>query len=551
MKKVTFITLLLFASLFSKAQILTETFESGSFPPTGWITMEDAIDLDDAIDTRWNLQEDYETAYQSYGWAHTGNFSAISSFGFMDEYKAYLITPQFTPTPNNYQLHLFYKQAYSEDYNGEFRIYVSTASQNNLSDFTQILAVTEANAPLNFEELVVDLTNYINTPIYVAFVNYDDDGDGDEWYIDDVTMEPVQIPGPTVNPTPADGEGNIQIVNTQTSQIDLSWDAPQTGGSVTQYDLWVGNQPNHLRILGHPTALEAHPKTFHFNTTYYWKASAVNMSGESSDVWSFTTCDFPTVQIPYTIDFENGGFVPDGVDQSVDNDNKFWQYSDDLNVTGHIGNAGDANGTHTQSGGYFAFISDRGEPSPNGTIMYSAKVDIANVVSPNASVYILSNNEGSLNVTFNIDAWNGNDWVNIFTNTGNTNGWEQHTIDLSGFNLPPITQFRFVAIEPSGSNNNDDFAFDDFRVFDANTEIVKLNDDNIQIYPNPVVDFIQINTPAEFSINKVKITDLNGKIIYQNSKVNKINLSNLPKGNYLLTIFDKNNNSYTKKIIKK
>ncbi len=551
MKKVIFITLLLFFGYITKAQILTETFESGTFPPTGWITMENAIDPDDAIDTRWGQQEDYETAYSSYGWAHTGNFSAVSSFGFMDEYEAWLVSPQFTPTPNNYELHLFYKQAYSEEYDGEFRVYVSTASQNNMTDFTQILAVSEANAPLNFEELTVDLTAYINTPIYVAFVNYDDDGDGDEWYIDDVTMEPVQLPGPTLNPTPADGATDVLITNTQTSQIDLSWEAPTGGGTITQYDLWMGAQSDHLRILGHPTSLEAHPKIFHFNTTYYWKAAAVNMSGENSNIWSFTTSDFPTVQLPYTIDFENGGYVPDGVDQSVDNGNKFWHYSDDLNATGHIGNAGDANGTHTQSGGYFAFISDRGTPSPNGTVMYSAKVDISNIINPNASVYILSNNEGSLNVTFNIDAWDGNDWVNVFTNSTNTNGWEQHTIDLSGYNLPNITQFRFVAIEPAGSDNHDDFAFDDFKVFEGTNTISKLNDENISVFPNPVIDIIQINANNELKISKIEITNINGKVVEQTGDATRINLSNLPKGNYLLNIYDEQNNRFTKKIIKK
>ena len=551
MKNVTIITLFLFLSINLQGQILTETFESGTFPPTGWITMEDALDSDDAIDIQWSVQEDFEPAYGTYGWAHTGNYSAISSFGFFDQYAAYLITPQFTPTAANHELHLFYKQAYTDDYNGQFKVMVSSGAQNVLTDFTEVFSIDEANAPTNFEELVVDLSAYIGTPIYVAFVNYDDDGDGDEWYIDDVTMEPVPVPGPTLNPTPADGATDISITNTQTSEINLSWDPPTTGGTVDQYDLWFGVQPNDLDILGHPTSMSATPKTFHFNTTYYWKAAAVNMSGESSDVWSFTTCDFPTVTAPYSIDFENAGFVPDGMDQSVDNGNKFWHFVNDPTASSHIGNAGDTGGTQSASGGYFAFVSDYGTPSPNGTIMYTPKIDLSSLSNPAISVYILSNNEGSLNVTYTIEAFNGTDWVPIFTNNTNTAGWEEKIIILSYHNIPEQTQFRFVVTEPSGSDNKDDFAMDDFVIDErSNLSNKEFAIENIEIYPNPVVDYLYIKLPGNQIPAKVELFDITGKLILRKHNTGKIDMSNLPKGNYLINIYNDKNISVTQKIIK-
>ncbi len=549
MKKATIITLLLFLSWGIKAQLLTETFESGTFPPTGWLNIQDCADPDDDEEIIWEQQDDFETVYNTYGWAHTGSFAAVSSFGFMDEYASWLITPQFTPTNDHHVLHFFFKQAYGEDYDSEFQIKVSTASQNTLTDFTILESITEADAPLNYEEHTVDLSAYIGTPIYIAFINYDDDGDGDEWYLDDVTMEPIAVPGPTLNPLPADGATGINIVNTQTSQIDLMWEAPNTGGPITQYDLWLGTQPDHLRILGHPSGLSAHPKTFHFNTVYYWKAAAVNMSGESSNTWSFTTCDFPTATAPYTVDFENNGFVPDGMDQSVENGKKFWHFSNDPTAVSHFGNATSANGTQSESGGYFAFVKDIGTPSPNGTVMFTSYVDISALNTPGMQLYVISDNEGSLNVTLTVYAKNGTDWINVFTHSGNTNGWAKNVIDLSGFNLPDQTQFKFVVTEPSGSDNHDDIAIDDFKVAELNTlanHTIAMDD--FKLFPNPVKDILLIQ--SENTPKKVELFDLQGKLLLQVLSQNQINLSKLPAGTYLIKIYNHNNQSITKKVMK-
>jgi hypothetical protein len=64
---------------------------------------------------------------------------------------------------------------------------------------------------------------------------------------------------------------------------------------------------------------------------------------------------------------------------------------------------------------------------------------------------------------------------------------------------------------------------------------------NINIYPNPTQDFVNINfeNESEYQIN---VTDLSGKIIYSFEKNNQleqtINLQNLKVGVYLLVIKD-------------
>ncbi len=538
--------ILLFVSFSIKAQILTEDFEGGTFPPSNWITMENCVDSDDIDEVKWTLQDDFEPAYSSYGFAHTGSYSAMSSFGF-DVAEAWLVTPQFTPTQANHVLNFFYKQAYVEDYGSELIIKVSTASQNTMSDFSTLLTITEANASVNFEKQIVDLSAYIGTPIYIAFVK--SDVDGDEWYIDDITMEPIDIPGPTTNPNPADG-ANVSITNTQTSQINLSWNAPVTGGAVSQYNLWVGTTTDNLRLLGHPTGNTAHPKTFHFNTNYYWKASAVNMSGESSNIWSFTTSDFPTVIAPYLIDFENSGFVPDGLDQLISND-KFWRYANNPADVTHFGSAGSANGTNTDSGNYFAYVDDSGDEMTNGAILLTPYIDISSLTEPAVSLYIISDNEGDTNVDFKLQAFDGSNWITVLSNNSNTNSWEKKIVDLTSFSLPGTTQFRFKVMDNANNSSKDDIAIDDFRIdnMSALNGIQPTEQIYVDIFPNPFSENIYISTENNLLPKKIEIFDMNGKLLLTKNDTNTLNLSILNTGNYLISIyFDKY--SITKQLIK-
>ena len=545
MKHLLLLLVLAFNISALKSQILTEDFEGNTFPPAKWITMEDCVDSDDITDVRWQHQDDFESAYGSFGFAHTGNYSAMSSFGF-DVAEAWLVTPQFTPTSTNHELNFFYRQAYTEDYGSELIIKVSTASQNTFSDFTDLLTITESMAPTYFTLQTIDLSTYVNTPIYIAFVKADEDGD--EWYIDDVTMEPIAVPGPTNNPNPIDGASDVNITNTQTSQINLSWNAPTTGGPVTQYDLWMGNNSNNLKILGHPTNNTAHPKTFHFNTTYHWKASAVNISGESSNVWSFTTNNFPTVNAPYSINFENGGFVPDGMDQSITND-KFWHFSNDPSSVAHLGNAGSTNGTNTQSGNYFAFVDDSGDAMQNGAVMLTPFIDISSLSNPAISLYIISDNEGDSNVEFQLEAYDGTNWITVLTSNTNTNGWEEKIVDLSSFSLPNLTQFRFKVMDNNSNSSKDDFAIDDFKIDNISnlSSISSHQISDVSISPIPVIDILNITSNKV--PKRIEIYNINGKLLLNKEKSNSIDLSNLSKGNYLVTIY-MDNFSITKKIIK-
>ena len=76
--------------------------------------------------------------------------------------------------------------------------------------------------------------------------------------------------------------------------------------------------------------------------------------------------------------------------------------------------------------------------------------------------------------------------------------------------------------------------------------------DNLKIYPNPVNDKLQISYD-NLLIDKIKIINNLGKLIYQSNKINKsnitIDLSPFDKGIYIIDIMTQNQ-KFTKSIVK-
>lgn len=91
-------------------------------------------------------------------------------------------------------------------------------------------------------------------------------------------------------------------------------------------------------------------------------------------------------------------------------------------------------------------------------------------------------------------------------------------------------------------------AFDNLLITSSNEEINELN--NIQIYPNPVNQFLQIQNTEEYK--SVEIIDINGKIVEKINKIsdNKIYVDNLNSGIYFLRLFKNERHFISKRFIK-
>lgn len=69
---------------------------------------------------------------------------------------------------------------------------------------------------------------------------------------------------------------------------------------------------------------------------------------------------------------------------------------------------------------------------------------------------------------------------------------------------------------------------------DEESSVNELSKD-VKIYPNPVKDHIEIVNNSDKLIQKVVISDINGKNVYSGKDI-RINLNNLPKGMYFITV---------------
>jgi len=82
---------------------------------------------------------------------------------------------------------------------------------------------------------------------------------------------------------------------------------------------------------------------------------------------------------------------------------------------------------------------------------------------------------------------------------------------------------------------------------------LEANNDTFVVYPNPVNDIVNISlavNTVEIEINKVTVSDVNGRIVKEfNSNLNQLNVSDLNSGVYFLNI-ETQNGKATKKIVK-
>lgn len=124
--------------------------------------------------------------------------------------------------------------------------------------------------------------------------------------------------------------------------------------------------------------------------------------------------------------------------------------------------------------------------------------------------------------------------------------WLQYSKNLDDY----AGQTVRIAIE-CVSNDAYMFMVDNFKV--SETLAVSDLDKNVSsVYPNPVVDSFNVNLSSKFNAENVSLTltDLSGKTVKTFGTADSYNVSDLPKGVYVLKITD-GKNTEIKKIVKK
>ena len=112
-----------------------------------------------------------------------------------------------------------------------------------------------------------------------------------------------------------------------------------------------------------------------------------------------------------------------------------------------------------------------------------------------------------------------------------------------------ITFFTVAnAVNGNGNASGDGTGSGQFTFLrDRSSSVENITQQDITVYPNPVSNILNIESPN--AISEIVLFNLNGKQIHSSS-LEKIDLSPLDSGIYLLKVKTQSGNSFTKRIIK-
>lgn len=297
MKKITLLFILTLFGYSGFAQI-SEAFESTTFPPTGWAVFIGANGL--GTTESWE-QQVFDTGTAVCIWE-------VLPAGQRSE--DWLVTPQFTVLDTAPTLFFDSIDSGTTDYGSIYTVRVSTASQTTPADFTIIDTQNETQISHSQTTMVgsnrsVDLSAYIGQAIYIAFVL--EQNDGDLWRIDNVLVgSPAAAPGPVTTPTPSDLAVDVFVDPTDSDGdtlpdmlVAFDWTPSATGEAATGYEVYLGDSPTTLQLLGTTPNDAVNITSIDYSTLYYWQIIAKNAGGSAvgSSIWSFTTEDDPNLSV--------------------------------------------------------------------------------------------------------------------------------------------------------------------------------------------------------------------------------------------------------------
>jgi hypothetical protein len=438
-----------------------EDFET-SVPPAGWV----AFDNGTGATQFWQTDAGYNSATSAY--------VRYESVGGPPNAEDWLVTSQFTPAAGLSTLSFYQRQAFATDYGSSYTVRVSTLSQNTPGDFTIVDTQTETDFTQTWDIKTVDLSAYVGTPIYVAFVMENDDGDN--WYIDDVNVGAPPCLAPIT----------LAANAITTTSADLSW-ASAVGGIDWQ-----------IAVLQSPSTAPGSGTTV--TTTPLFNATGLN-AGTQYDYYVREICSFSEpLMIAGAYDGPLSGGLPKGVELYVVEDIA------DLSEFG-IGSANNGGGS---DGEEFTFPA----------------------VSVAAGTYIyLTSDSAGFNAFMGFDAdyitssmsINGDDAIELFHNTVVIDVFGDINVDGTGEAWEYLDGWAF---RNSGELNNSG-TFNDANWFYSGPDALDGESDNATAAsPIPVGTFTTIADVSPWAM--ASFTTLCNPIIPGDSLSNPINVGFLP-----------------------
>ncbi|MBL1221822.1 T9SS type A sorting domain-containing protein [Chryseobacterium sp. L7] len=210
------------------------------------------------------------------------------------------------------------------------------------------------------------------------------------------------------------------------------------------------------------------------------------------------------------------------------------------------------------------FDDDNAGPSGINTNarLVSPVINLTAVSNPKLS-FKYANQIYMLNSTLKVEVFNGTSWVQVFTSSGASGNW---TIDLSTLNyvLAGYVQASSINLTPYANANFQlrfvyddvgDYSFgvavDDVVITSGVLAVSEVSSaEKMKVYPNPVKNNLYINSDQLKSDSNITVLDMSGREVKKFAGLRDgYDLSDLPKGNYLIVV-DNKKEIISKKITK-
>ncbi len=229
--------------------------------------------------------------------------------------------------------------------------------------------------------------------------------------------------------------------------------------------------------------------------------------------------------------------------------------------SGYTGSPGDNNQTcaacHSPGNSLYPNIVISGIPT-SGYVLghtYNVRLQVSNTSNPKTGFQITIENSSNQKL-------GGFSPLNANTQSSQGGNYITHTLQGSDlkdwifyWTAPSTSQGDvklYYAINFANGNGNStgDYIFHDNITIheDTSASISESNDGNIEIYPNPTQNYINIK--SDIKIDNIYIYNVSGQKINTEIKNNKIDISKLTKGNYVLKLVS-NGKILSKQFIKK
>lgn len=434
----------------------------------------------------------------------------------------WIISPAINLSSATGTVNLTWKvQCAAEEWDNEkYSVYVSTSS-----DMATLLA-----SPVTFSEVyedpadagtqysrLLDVSSLVGQTIYVAFRHHDIT-DMDFISIDDVKVSSAATVAPDcASPTsPANGATDIAY-----NSVNLTWTASATGASADSYDIYLDKNATPTTLVGNSSGLSFTATNLDPSSTYYWLVVPKNTAGSATGC---TVSSFGTSGAIYC----TAGATSTSFEKIT-------------NVT-----FADINNNSTSTAGYEDFTQVIGNVTAGSTYTFSADYSGSSFEDDQVLVWIDFNNDKDFddaNEQVLVTAIQEGPWTGSITiPTDAPSGTTRMRIRLHDSVLTPNST-------PCGTSSFGQV--EDYSISITNLAVNENGKNAVKVYPNPVVDVLNIDAPA--NVKSVAVFDLTGKKVSSqvlNAAKSQINLSKLTPGIYMVNI-DLGTEIKTVKIIKK